>query len=118
MTIVTHRIYNPIPPEYEGYRRILVDKLWPRGISKQVAQLDYWCKDVAPSNELRNWYQHDHQKWETFRERYSKELQNHEPGIQMLIEQMGEGPVVFLFASKEAELNNATALKQYLEGLL
>lgn len=114
MEIITHRIYDDDDPAHSGYRRILIDRLWPRGISKTRASLDYWARDIAPSNELRKWYGHDHTKWDAFKTRYFAELDASPAQVNMLLEQMGEGPVVFLYSSRERELNNATALKEYV----
>ena len=114
MEITSKRAYEP--PEPEDGTRILVDRLWPRGIKKEDARIDYWPKDLAPSNELRKWYQHDHEKWETFRERYWKEL-GAQPSELMteLKDYVKSGKVTFVFGSKEENLNNARALKEYLE---
>lgn len=93
--------------------RILVDRLWPRGISKEKAKIDYWAKDIAPSNELRKWYHHDPDKWEIFRQRYFTELDNHQPAVDDLLAHITDN-TTFVFSSKETKLNNAYALKQYL----
>ena len=78
MHVRTKRIYDK-PASSDG-RRILIDRLWPRGISKEVAQIDYWAKAVAPSNELRRWYRHDPEKWPEFRDRYFAELDSNPEG--------------------------------------
>jgi len=96
-------------------RRILIDRLWPRGMSKPDAHVDFWAKSVAPSNELRRWYQHDPEKWEEFRRRYFAELDANPAGVAELRAQLGRGTVTILFGSKEEKLNNATALLEYLE---
>ena len=96
-------------------RRILIDRLWPRGVSKSDASIDAWAKDVAPSNELRRWYQHDPQKWPEFRRRYFAELDSNAARIAELRESLGEGTATLVFSSKETKLNNATALKEFLE---
>jgi uncharacterized protein YeaO (DUF488 family) len=108
------RVYDAPAPE-DG-RRILVDRLWPRGLTKEKAKIDYWAKDVSPSNELRKWYGHDPAKWGEFRKRYSAELDRNESGIEALIEAMGKGPVSFLYSSTERTINNAEALKLHLGG--
>ena len=115
MRIRTKRIYEK-PARSDG-RRILIDRLWPRGVSKDTAQLDFWAKSVAPSDELRRWYQHDPSKWDEFRKRYFAELNANPDGLTELFENLGAGTVTLLFASKEEQLNNAAALRDYLESL-
>ncbi|MEM9418354.1 MAG: DUF488 family protein [Planctomycetota bacterium] len=100
--------------DIEGLR-ILADRLWPRGISKDKANIDYWAKDAAPSDELRQWYQHDPAKWDEFRRRYFAELDANPEGVAALREQIaGHDVVTLVFASKEERLNNAAALREYL----
>lgn len=109
-TIKVKRIYET-PAKSDG-RRILVDRLWPRGVSKEKAQVDHWVKAIAPSNELRKWYQHDPNKWSEFKRRYNKELMANPTGVQELTTACkGAKTVTFLFSSKELERNNAVALK-------
>ncbi|MBB6431628.1 DUF488 domain-containing protein [Algisphaera agarilytica] len=99
----------------DGFR-ILADRLWPRGISKDKANIDYWAKDTAPSDALRQWYQHDPAKWDEFRQRYFAELDANPEGVAALREQIaGHEVVTLVFASKEERLNNAGALREYLE---
>jgi uncharacterized protein YeaO (DUF488 family) len=113
MSIRTKRAYdNPSPADG---RRILVDRLWPRGISKADAKIDFWAKAIAPSNELRRWYQHEGSKWPEFKRRYFAELANNTEAVDELRDRMGSGPVTFVFSSRETERNNASALKEYLE---
>ena len=107
------RVYDaPVP---EDGKRILVDRLWPRGLTKEKAKIDYWAKDVAPSNELRKWYGHDPAKWDEFRKRYFAELGKNAAAVEELIGAMGKGPVSFVYSSTERTINNAEALKLYLE---
>ena len=94
--------------------RILVDRLWPRGVSKTIAKIDYWAKNTAPSNALRRWYGHDPEKWDEFRRRYFAELDANSDAVAELRGHIGRGPVTFVFASKEEQLNDATALREYL----
>ena len=94
--------------------RILVDRLWPRGVSKEKGKIDFWAKAIAPSNELRKWYQHDPDKWAEFRRRYFAELDANPDGVEALRAELGSGKVTFVFSSKEETLNNATALRDYL----
>ncbi len=111
----TKRIYET-PARSDG-RRILIDRLWPRGLSKQAARIDFWAKSVAPSHDLRRWYQHDPEKWDEFRRRYFAELDANPSGLAELREHLGRGTVTFVFSSKEENLNNASALREYLESL-
>jgi len=107
------RIYEP-PMQTDG-RRFLVDRLWPRGISREEARLDDWLKELAPSNELRRWFGHDPAKWEEFRSRYRTELADMEPLLERLRQEVRQGPVTLLFAAKDEEHNNAVVLKELLE---
>ncbi len=111
--IRTKRIYEE-PARSDG-RRILIDRLWPRGMSKGAAQIHSWAKSVAPSHELRRWYQHEASKWEEFRRRYFAELDANPEGLAELRAHLGSGTATLLFGSKEERLNNATALREYLE---
>ena len=112
-TINVKRIYEE-PAATDGCR-VLVDRLWPRGMRKERAALDHWFKELAPSNELRRWYGHDPGKWDEFRRRYHAELEANPPGLERLRELMeGEGKVTLLFSSKEETRNNAVALAAYL----
>ena len=112
MEIKTKRIYEP--PEADDGTRILVDRLWPRGLSKAAAKLDFWAKALSPSRELRKWYSHDPEKWPEFRKRYAAELKGQPAEVALLLEKIKAGPVTFLYASTERRLNNAEALKLYL----
>ncbi len=94
--------------------RVLVDRLWPRGVSKAAAKIDFWAKETAPSNELRRWYGHDPEKWDEFRRRYFAELDANAGGVAELRAHIERGAVTFVFASKEERLNDATALREYL----
>ena len=113
MKIAIKRVYEPSSPE-DG-QRILVDRLWPRGISKAHARIDHWAKETAPSNELRKWYKHDRAKWREFKRRYFMELDSVPDAVQSLRDSALSGRVTFLYSSKERELNNAVALREYLE---
>jgi uncharacterized protein YeaO (DUF488 family) len=113
MNISLKRVYDE--PDPKDGTRILVDRLWPRGLSKEKAKVDVWLKAVAPSNELRKWYQHDPQKWAAFKKRYFAELDANEDAVNELIEHLNDGNVTFLYSSKENQYNNAVALKEYLE---
>ena len=110
--IRTKRVYDPAARS-DG-RRILIDRLWPRGLSKTAAKIDFWAKSVAPSTELRRWYGHEPAKWQEFRRRYFAELDANPAGVAELRAQFGTGAVTLLFGSKETQLNNASALREYL----
>ena len=111
--IAIKRVYDKPGPE-DG-RRILVDRLWPRGLKKEEARIDYWARDISPSSELRKWYEHDPAKWEEFKERYFAELDRAAEGVARFRKELAEGPVTFVYSSKEPAINNAVALKLYLE---
>lgn len=110
------RVYDP--PEPSDGRRILVDRLWPRGLKKEDARLDDWLKELAPSDDLRKWFSHDPGKWDEFRKRYEAELKQNEEAVQRLLALVREGPVTLLFGAADREHNNAVVLKEYLERLL
>ncbi|MGE5421754.1 MAG: DUF488 domain-containing protein [Ignavibacteriales bacterium] len=96
--------------------RILVDRLWPRGISKDMLNVAFWAKDLSPSNELRKWYDHDPHKWEEFKARYFQELDGCPQALADFKLKIGNvGLATLVFSSKEPALNNAAALKLYLE---
>ncbi|MFY9399649.1 MAG: DUF488 family protein [Desulfomonilia bacterium] len=116
MSITVRRIYEKQDRD-EGMR-ILVDRLWPRGLSKADAAIDLWVKDLAPSDELRRWYGHDSRKWEEFKKRYFAELDRHAESVRELAACVESGDVVFLYSAKEPRFNNAVALKEYIESLI
>ncbi len=95
--------------------RILVERLWPRGLSKDKAAIDLWLKDVAPSTELRKWYGHQLDRWEEFRERYMAELEQLGDLLVLLKHRTTEGPVTFVYAASDEQHNSAVVLKEYLE---
>ena len=107
------RIYDASTPD-DGIR-ILVDRLWPRGLSKEKARVDLWLKEIAPSNELRKWYAHDPKKWAEFRKRYFKDLDTKRELLNQIVQKTKEGDVTLLYSSKEEKINNAVALKEYIE---
>lgn len=115
MEIKTKRAYES-PSDNDGYR-ILVDRLWPRGVSKEKAKIDYWPKELAPSTELRNWFGHDLKKWPGFKSRYFAELDGNAKLIKELLHHLSKGTVTFVYSSKEKRINNAVALKEYIESL-
>jgi uncharacterized protein YeaO (DUF488 family) len=97
--------------------RILVERLWPRGLTKKKAAVDLWLKDVAPSTELRQWFGHDPARWKEFRRRYRAELKGKGDLLRLLQYRAGEGPVTFVYAAHDEEHNSAVVLKEYLERL-
>ena len=113
MPIVLKRAYET-QARSDGCR-ILVERLWPRGLSKQDAKIDVWVKDVAPSTELRRWFDHDPDKWAEFKRRYVKELRARQEALEPILERVRAGRVTFVFASRETRFNNAVALKEYVE---
>ncbi len=113
MQLLTKRVYEAAAPE-DGLR-ILIDRLWPRGVTKEAARIDYWAKDIAPSAELRKWFGHDPTKWDEFRKRYHAELDANPKALAQLRERFGPGPVTLVFGSKEEKYNNATSLREYIQ---
>lgn len=107
------RVYDQVSPG-DG-KRILVDRLWPRGIKKEDAAIDEWLKDIAPSTELRKWYSHDPAKWSEFKKRYKIELKDKIGIIDRLRQESKKCTITLLFSAKATELNNATALKEFIE---
>ena len=110
------RAYQP-PAEADGCR-ILVDRLWPRGISKQEAHIDFWMKSLAPSDELRQWFGHRPEKWREFKQRYFDELDRMSAEVGELLNEARRGTVTLIFAARDETQNNAVALKEYLESRL
>lgn len=110
------RVYEA--PSSDDGERYLVERLWPRGIGKDKAQLAGWLKDVAPSPELRDWYGHDREKWPEFRARYLAELgdERHKPQVDFLRERMRETDVTLVFAAREMLHSSAAVLRDYLMG--
>lgn len=113
MKLKLKRAYEP-PAESDGLR-VLVDRLWPRGLSKAEAKVEFWAKEVAPSNALRRWYQHELEKWPEFRRRYLDELRSNAAAVKELTAEIGRGNATLLFSSKELTHNNAVVLKEHLE---
>jgi uncharacterized protein YeaO (DUF488 family) len=103
------------PSREDGFR-ILVERLWPRGLTKDEVPLDLWLKEIAPSAGLRQWFGHDPQKWPEFCRRYRAELAGQAAAVQLLREKVKQGAVTLIYGSKDQEHNAAVALKQFLEG--
>jgi len=113
VTIATKRIYAH-PSKSDGYR-VLVDRLWPRGLSKAIASIDLWLRDVAPSTELRKWYGHDVERWQEFAERYRQELEGHGELLDTLQDiERHHGTVTLLFAARDEVHNEATVIADVL----
>lgn len=113
MTIKIKRVYEQ-PSDSDG-GRILVDRLWPRGLTKEKAHVDLWLKEIAPSTELRQWFGHDPERWKGFRERYKKELRHNKDLIEMLTTKAREGTITLLYGARDEKHNEALVLKKFLE---
>jgi uncharacterized protein YeaO (DUF488 family) len=113
VTIELCRIYD-LPRTTTGVR-VLVDRLWPRGVRAADAPIDKWVKEVAPSSELRRWYRHDPKKWAEFKHRYFDELDQKQEIVAALLSLATSGDLVLVYGSRERKLNNASALKEYLD---
>ncbi len=114
--IAIKRAYDPVSPK-DG-KRFLVERLWPRGVTKQKLHIEAWLKDIAPSAELRKWYSHDVEKWPDFRRRYLAELKANRQALEPLLGAAKRGKVTLVYAARDEEHNSALVLKQYLERLL
>lgn len=104
------RVYDQ-PDKHDG-RRILVDRLWPRGLTKEKARIDLWLKDIAPSTELRKWFDHDPVKWQEFKVRYLAELKGNHEQIQLLKQELEKGIVTLVYAAKDEEHNQAIVIQE------
>lgn len=109
------RVYDP-PARHDG-ERILVDRLWPRGLSKRTAAVDRWLKDLGPSHELRRWFGHDPGRWSEFRRRYTAELRTRREALAAIAQQASRGTVTLLFGARDPEHNQAVVLKAVIERL-
>jgi len=112
MSVLLKRAYEPPQPQ-DGYR-VLVDGLWPRGLSKEELQVQTWLKEIAPSHELRKWFGHDPDRWEEFRRRYFEELGAKGELLAELQERARQGTLTLVYAARDEEHNNAVALRDYL----
>lgn len=110
MKIRIKRVYEQ-PDKHDG-RRILVDRLWPRGLTKEKASVDLWLKDIAPSTALRKWFGHDPDKWEAFKERYLAELKNNSEQIRLLKQELDKGVVTLVHGAKDEEHNEAVVIQE------
>jgi uncharacterized protein YeaO (DUF488 family) len=107
------RVYDK-PATADG-RRLLVDRVWPRGLTKEEGQIDGWLKEVAPSTRLRKWFAHDPARWPEFKRRYTKELREQRERVKQLAQEARKRKVTLLFGAKDIEHNNAVALKEHIE---
>ena len=107
------RVYSP--PDNEDGTRILVDRIWPRGVSKEKLQADLWLKEAAPSTALRKWFNHDPSKWTEFEKRYFGELDKKPEVVGQLLDLARQRPVTLLYAARDTTYNHAAVLKKYLE---
>ena len=112
VTIQLKRAYEK--PERADGTRILVDRLWPRGLTKEKAAIDLWLKELAPSTELREWFGHDPKKWRSFRSRYQAELKQLGDQLQLIKSRAREGVVTLIYGARDQEHNEAVVLKQFL----
>ena len=110
MPLRTKRVYESAAPD-DGYR-VLVDRVWPRGVSKKEASVDEWARELAPSTELRKWFAHKPERFEEFRRRYREELNGHEGEIKALRTRGREETVTLLFGARDTERNNAVVLAE------
>ena len=112
MLIALKRAYAPPSPD-DG-QRVLVDRIWPRGVSREEAALDLWLKDIAPSTVLRKWFGHDPARWEEFRARYRKELASNDEAVAQLRALAAKGKVTLVYGARDEEHNQAVVLADYL----
>ena len=115
MQILIHRIYNNDMPK--GYR-VLVDRLWPRGVSKQQALLDAHWKELTPSNELRQWFNHEPSKWEIFKQKYFEELNHQQQLAMMYLQEVTQENLILLYAAKDTKHTHALVLQEFLNKIL
>lgn len=111
-TIEVARVYD-LPDSGKHYR-VLVDRLWPRGVKKESLQIDQWAKTLAPSDELRQWFDHDGERWAEFRKRFLRELSENKDDAYELLQAAGDNSVLLVYAAKDEQHNNAVVLKEYL----
>ncbi len=114
MKVKIKRVYDK--PAKEDGMRILVDRLWPRGLTKQKAKVDLWLKEIAPSTELRKWFSHEPKKWTEFRKKYLQELKENKEQISVLKEYLKKGAVTLVYGAKDEKNNEAKVLEELLNG--
>ncbi len=108
------RAYESSPHD-NGHYRVLVDRLWPRGVKKDDLDFDIWMKELAPSTELRHWFNHDSERWDEFRKKYFKELDEVADQVSELLQSAGNRTILLLYGAKDEEHNQAVALKEWIE---
>jgi uncharacterized protein YeaO (DUF488 family) len=113
-TIRIKRVYD-LPESADGFR-VLVDRVWPRGVSKEKAAIDLWMKEIGPSTELRKWFGHDPSRWEEFRDRYWAELQERQALVEELRGYASKGPLTLVYSAKDQERNQAVVIREVVEG--
>lgn len=111
--IKVKRAYEPVS-RADGVR-FLVERLWPRGLSKETLHVDEWLKDAGPSTELRKWFNHEPAKWDVFRRKYARELETRPEVWQPIVSAARRGPVTLIYSSRDEQHNNAVALQEYLQ---
>ena len=109
------RIYDAPSPD-DGFR-VLVDRVWPRGMTKEKAAIDLWAKDIAPSTDLRKWFDHDPEKWGAFQEKYREELRNIRSALEDLVAKAEDRPLTFLYGAKDEKHNQAIVLLDFMKSL-
>lgn len=113
MIMQLKRVYEK--PKTSDGKRILVERLWPRGLTKEKAHVDLWLKEIAPSTELRKWFDHDPEKWAEFKKRYCQELTHNHENVAQLSAEIGKQPVTLVYAAKDEEHHAALVLLQFLK---
>lgn len=113
MRIWLRRAYEA-PTRNDGYR-VLVDRVWPRGVSRERLELDEWDRDLAPSTRLRKWFDHDPERWEEFQRRYFDELRGRKEPVRRLLDRISRGRVTLVYGARDKEHNQAVALRSFLE---
>lgn len=113
MKVHIKRVYEA--PAAEDGKRILIDRLWPRGLTKEKARIDLWLKDIAPSAELRTWFGHDPEKWDEFQKRYRSELDSNAEVVGKLRTEIQSETATLVYSAKDEQHNDAVVLKAYLE---
>ncbi len=112
MKLMTKRVYEQ--PDKEDGTRILVDRLWPRGLTKEKAAIDLWLKEIALTKELRKWFDHDADKWKEFQKRYRQELKQNKEQVSILTNHLKKGAVTLVYGAKDEEHNDAIVLMEWL----
>jgi uncharacterized protein YeaO (DUF488 family) len=112
MEVKIKRVYEK-PAKGDG-KRILVDRLWPRGLTKEKASIDLWLKNIAPSTELRKWFGHDPDKWKEFKKRYHQELEKNNEQVSILYGELEKRVVTLVYGAKDEQHNEALVLKEWL----